>query len=76
MELFAAEAIKAQRDQAVKAALKAKVPWPEVMEDFGLTLAEIMAISDKMSGLSTKRPDDIRDARDEPKGKEVIARGR
>jgi hypothetical protein len=68
MERFAAEGLKAQRDQNVKSALKNKVPWPDVMADYGLTLAEIMAISEKAEGLSP-RADDLRDARDEPRGK-------
>ncbi len=68
MERFAAEGLKAERDAAVKHALKSKVPWPEVMESFGLTLEEIMAISAKLDGLPARK-DDILDARDEPRGK-------
>jgi hypothetical protein len=64
MELHAAEALKSQRDQAVRAALKANVPWTEVVEVFGIGLEEILKISEQQGG---PRRDDLTDARDEPK---------
>lgn len=68
MERFAAEALQRDRDHAIKAALKAKVPIFEIMADFGLSEAEIGKIIVDQSG--GPRRDDVRDARSE--GKEVI----
>jgi hypothetical protein len=58
----------------VKAALKSKVPWTEVMEMFELSLAEIMEISGKMDGLPARK-DDLLDARDEPKTRGGLRHG-
>jgi hypothetical protein len=41
MERFAAESLKAERDAAIKAAIKNNTPWPDLMEVFGLSQAEI-----------------------------------
>lgn len=54
MERFAAESLKAEREAHVKAALKANRPWMDVMSDYGLTLAEIMEIAEKM-GMASSR---------------------
>lgn len=74
MMRFAAEALKRDRDQAIKAALKAKVPIFEVAADFGLTETEIGEIL-KAQGPPRRDPHDLNDARD-GSGKEVIASGR
>jgi len=56
MSRFAADAITAERDAHIRSAIKANVPWTELAETYGLTVAEIMAITEKMSGLtSTKK---------------------
>ncbi len=44
MEHYAADAIKRERDSYVKAALKNHVPWPEIVESYGVTLKEIMVL--------------------------------
>lgn len=44
MERFAADVLNAEREQHIKAALKANVSWTEVAETFGLTLPEIEKI--------------------------------
>lgn len=54
MERFAAESLIAERDAHVKAALKANQPWMDVMAQYGMTLAEIMDIAEKM-GMASKR---------------------
>lgn len=65
MERFTAEALKADRDRAVKSAIKAKMPIFEIARDFGLTEAEIGALIVEQNG-PVKRPDDIVDAREAP----------
>lgn len=62
MERYAAEALKMDRDQAVKAALKAKMPIFEVAAEFGLTDTEIGEI---IKNQGPPRKDDILDARNE-----------
>lgn len=54
MERFAAESLTAERNAHVKAALKANQPWMDVMANYGMTLAEIMAIAEQM-GMASKR---------------------
>ena len=44
MERFAAESLKADRDAAIKAAIKANTPWPDLMDAFGLSQVEIEKI--------------------------------
>ncbi len=44
MERFAADAIKAERDHAIKSAIKANTPWADLTEMFGLSSAEIEKI--------------------------------
>jgi hypothetical protein len=70
MERYATEAMKAERDAAVKHALKAKVPLFEIAEEFGLSEAELGVI---IAGQGPPRHDDIVDARTAPK---LVARGR
>lgn len=68
MERFAADALNAQHEAAVKAAIKAKVPWPEIVENYDVTLDEIMRISGhagQTTIIQRTTPDDIRDAREE-----------
>lgn len=66
MTYFAAEAIRADRDAAIKNALDAKVPLFDIMERFGLSEAEIAAIIMRQgSGPRKPDPDAIKDARDE-----------
>jgi len=77
MERFAADALTLQRRQQVRAALKAKVPWTEVMEDYGLSMAEILDLAERQtpvfgeikkvgSAIITQASEtDIRDARAE-----------
>lgn len=76
MERHAAEGIKADRDAHVRAALKSKMPWPEVMEVFGLSLEEIMSLTENQAGMSAaSKVDDLVDAKPDPR-KGVIHRGR
>lgn len=67
MERFAADALIAQRDHAVKAAIKANVPWPTIVDDYGVTLEEIMRISGYKGTTMVEKPndDDIKDAASE-----------
>lgn len=73
MERFAAEGMKAQRDQYVKEALKAKMPIFEVAEAYHLTEAEIGEI---IKNQGPPRRDDILDARNAPQTKGGLIRGR
>lgn len=65
MEAFTVEALKADRDRAVKQAIKAKVPIFEIAAEFGLSEAEVGLILTEQYGAPAKRPDDIIDARTE-----------
>ena len=62
MERLAAESIKAERDAAIRSAIKAKVPWMEIAADYGLTFEEVNEIANA-SGLTPPRrkPGDLRD---------------
>lgn len=68
MERFTAEALNRERDDAIKRAIKAKMPYPDIMAEFGLGIADLDAII-KKHGLDGGPPrrDDLRDSRDEPK---------
>ena len=66
MERFAADALTAQRDQHIKAALKANVPWTQLTEDFGMTLEEIIKTTERLGLTSpTRKSDDLLDSRKE-----------
>lgn len=67
MERFTADALTAQHNAAVKAAIKAKVPWTEIVEDYGVTLEDIMRIAGYTgSTITTKASEhDIQEAREE-----------
>jgi hypothetical protein len=54
MEHFAADAIKADRDAHIRAAIKANTPWTDLAESYGITVEEIMRITEKMHG-ATRR---------------------
>lgn len=71
MERFAAESLTADRNAHIKAALKSNRPWMDVMADFGLTLAEIMDIAEKM-GMVSKRGNVV--FKDESKEPLIVAR--
>lgn len=45
MERFTADALKAERDSHIKAALKANTPWPDIVADYGITLEEVMRLA-------------------------------
>lgn len=66
MERFAAEALTAQRDQQIKVAIKANVPWTQLTDDYGLSLEEIIKTTERL-GLTppTKKPDGFLDSRKE-----------
>lgn len=66
MAEFANKAVEAQRDSAIRHAIKANVSWTQLSEDYGLSLEEIIRITDRL-GLSgaPKRADDLKDAREE-----------
>ena len=63
MEKYAAEGMKAQRDQLVKQALKNKVPIFEVAAEYDLSEAEIGEI---IKNQGPPRKDDLLDARNQP----------
>lgn len=63
MERFAAENMKAQRDQNVKDALDAKMPIFDVTARYNLSEAEIGQI---IKNQGPPRKDDLLDARNQP----------
>lgn len=63
-ERFAAEAIKAERDAAIRNALKMNMPIFEVAKEFGLTDAEIGEII-KNQGPPRRDALDLKDSHDE-----------
>lgn len=68
MERFAADALTAQHDAHVRSAIKAKVPWTEIVEEYGVTLEDIMRIAGyKGSTMVAGAPkqDEIIDAREQ-----------
>lgn len=66
---WAEDAMKAERNEAIRRSIKAKVPWTEIAESFGITEREVIEIVTEMglAGPPRKQPDDIMDSRDEPK---------
>lgn len=66
--------MKADRDHAVRMALKQKVPIFEIAKDFKLSEAEIGAIISEMGGGPKK--DDLLDAREEESKIALLRRGR
>lgn len=46
MELHAAESIKAERDAYIKAAIRNKVPWPDIVRDYEISLEEVMRLDE------------------------------
>jgi hypothetical protein len=54
MERFAADSIKAERDAHIKSALKANVPWPEIVETYGVTLEEVNILAGYMAPAQKK----------------------
>ncbi len=67
MERFTAEVFQAQRDDRIKQAIKSKMSYPDIMEEFGLSAVELDEFVRKhhLDG-GPPRKDDLRDARDEP----------
>lgn len=67
MERFAADALTAQHEAHVKGAIKSNVPWPDIVEDYGVTLEDIMRIAGHTSStITTKASEhDIQEAREE-----------
>lgn len=50
MERFTADAIKAERDSYVKAAIKNNTPWSDIVADYGVTLEDVMRLAGVETG--------------------------
>jgi len=77
MERFAADNLKAERDDHIRASIKANVPWTELVETYGITVEQIMEISQGLSGLQQRgsaifsKPPDPRDRFKKPMTKDA-----
>ena len=67
MERFAADALTEQRDSYVRQAIRANVAWGTIVEDYGVTLEQVMEIAGYKGSTMIKKPsdDDIKDAASE-----------
>lgn len=75
MERFAADAIRAERTEYIKADLKAGVPWTDLSERYGLSLPEIEKIVIESTPGATRKGSTLIITPDDPEFREEVQRG-